>query len=113
VDIEIAAALVQSLKTSWDGHLFGKVVGVGHGYGRYGSSCDMVAHLTHFFPSVRGYSSQLVGVAEKYSGLLDGMVLMSSAPDVPALLTSFAASSIGIASLNNNTRFGKARHPQT
>ena len=37
VDIEIAAALVQGLKTSWDGHRFGKVVGVGHGYGRYGS----------------------------------------------------------------------------
>lgn len=34
VDIEIAAALVQGLKTSWDGHRFGKVVGVGHGYGR-------------------------------------------------------------------------------
>ena len=32
---------------------------------------------------------------------------MSSAPDIPALLTSFAASSIGIASLNNNTRFGE------
>jgi hypothetical protein len=46
-------------------------------------------------------------VAEKYAGLLDGMVLMSSAPDVPALLTSFAASSIGIASLNNDTHFGK------
>ena len=54
-------------------------------------------------------SSQLLGVAEKYPGLLDGMVLMSSAPDVPALLTSFAASSIGIASLNNNTRFGEQR----
>jgi hypothetical protein len=35
VDIEIAAALVQGLKTIWDGHRFGKVVGVGHGYGRY------------------------------------------------------------------------------
>ena len=52
-------------------------------------------------------SSQLLGVADKYPGLLDGMVLMSSAPDVPALLTSFAASSLGIASLNNSTRFGK------
>jgi len=61
-----------------------KVVGVGHGYG----------------------SSQLLGVAEKYSGLLDGMVLMSSAPDIPALLTSLATSSISIASLKNNTRFG-------
>ena len=38
VDIEIAAALVQGLKASWDGHQFGKVVGVGHGYGRCGSS---------------------------------------------------------------------------
>ncbi|KAF8803236.1 alpha/beta-hydrolase [Phlegmacium glaucopus] len=84
VDIEIAAALVQGLKTSWDGHQFGKIVGVGHGYG----------------------GSQILGVAEKYAGLLDGMVLMSSAPDVPALLTSFAASSLGIASLNNSTRFG-------
>lgn len=34
VDIEIAAALVQGLKTSWDGHQFGNIVGVGHGYGR-------------------------------------------------------------------------------
>jgi pimeloyl-ACP methyl ester carboxylesterase len=48
-DIEIAAALVQALKTGWDGCQFGKVVGVGHGYG----------------------SSQLLGVAEKYAALLD------------------------------------------
>ena len=52
-------------------------------------------------------SSQLLGVAEKYSGLLDGMVLMSSAPDLSSSLTSFAASSISIASLNNKSRFGE------
>ena len=109
VDIEIAAALLQGLKTSWDGHQFGKIVGVGHGYGRYGSSTMVrysAVHLIHSFLSVP-LSSQLLGVAEKYSGLLDGMVLMSSAPDVPSLLTSFAASSIGIASLNNRNRFGE------
>ena len=63
-------------------------------------------HIIHSFLSVP-FSSQLLGVAEKYSGLLDGMVLMSSAPDIPSLLTSFAASSIGIASLNNKNRFGE------
>ena len=35
VDVEVAAALVYGLKTSWDGHQFGKIVAVGHGYGRY------------------------------------------------------------------------------
>jgi hypothetical protein len=65
--------------------------------------CDKIFYLIHSFLR----SSQLLGVAEKYSGLLDGMVLMSSAPDVPSLLTSFAASSIGIASLNNKNCFGE------
>lgn len=67
--------------------------------------CDKICSRSSHASCSR--SSQLLGVAEKYSGLLDGIVLMSSAPDIPALLTSFAASSIGIASLNNNTRFGK------
>ena len=39
----LAAALLQGLKTSWDGHLFGKVVGVGHGYGRF--SVPISSHL--------------------------------------------------------------------
>ena len=55
VDIEIAAALVQGLKTSWDGHRFGKVIGVGHGYGGYGILwvfCVKISHLTHSLLSV-------------------------------------------------------------
>ena len=46
-------------------------------------------------------------MAAKYPDLLDGMVFMSSAPDIRALLTSFAGSGMSIASLNNDTRFGK------
>ena len=61
----------------------GKVICVGHGYGRYGSSTMvryLSVHIIHSFLSVP-FSSLLLGVAEKYSGLLDGVVLMSSAPD--------------------------------
>ena len=47
VDIEIAAALVQGLKFSWNGRQFGKIIGVGHGYGRYGSLCKYIPPLTH------------------------------------------------------------------
>lgn len=34
-DREIAAAILGGLKTSWDGHQFGKVVSVDQVYGRY------------------------------------------------------------------------------
>ena len=74
----------------------------------YGFLFDKIVFIIHLSPFF-SRSSQLLGVAEKYSGLLDGMVLMSSAPDIPSLLTSFAASSIGIASLNNKNRFGEHR----
>ena len=72
VDVKIAVALLQGLKTSWDGHQFGKVVGVGHGYGRFS------------VPLARSFLA-----SPKYNSLLGGMVLMSSAPGVPSLLTSF------------------------
>ena len=55
-DIEIAAVLVQALKTGWDGYQFGKVIGVGHGYGRYGS-CVCNIFTPFIFPIAHNFSA--------------------------------------------------------
>lgn len=62
VDIEIAAALVQGLKISWGGFRFGKVVGVGHGYGRYEFSVVSQPSPHHWLSSAPAARNFLAGL---------------------------------------------------
>ncbi|KAF8970842.1 Alpha/Beta hydrolase protein [Flammula alnicola] len=82
-EIEIAAQLIDYLKTGKSGHAFSRVIGIGHSFG----------------------SIQLIGIVAKYEGLLDAIVLTGFSPFPGGLNTAIASFGLTIASQQNPGRF--------